>query len=396
MARNYKRENRTRRTKHSIQTYGRNARQVWNEYPAVKIRLVYLCNLLFNGNYHEFAAAAGLCYRDFYRVLYGHSRLSVNMAAQIVSRVGVRAEWLLCGSGDILPPTCEEFVLPAQLQSTFDSVQFNPGTEFFPKDRLTFADVEIEDTAPYNAAGRAIHLARVNRKSVGFFLGSEFFALPAPQLLFPFYDSKYANLLVMTLSAAAHDIYAAHPNPPTDLNAVALFAANRGVGYGEALGLVGLPSISDRSKSLLTSVHDIHVPVLISAELGEIGRHTAPSVRGAEVGAAIGAAAYVDLLIYTEQLRNFFGAPGGVMVVAGDAHRAVRLFLERLPTLQLAEPDQTGFTFVLFSEYDTALESEIKLHGGHGIFLGSATFSTVSQLLQTCHDVYAGKITHER
>lgn len=396
------RKNRVRRNAESLRRYGRNPRQVWHAYPAVKERLIYACNLLFNGDAHEFAAAAGVCYRHFYRVMYGHSQLSISMAAQIVTKTGIRAEWLLSGAGDICvtPPVKPgQLALPTRMQSSlrlFDAAAYNPGTEFFPTERVSFADTSLSDTKAYEAAGTAVYSAHANQKPVGFFLGNEIFTLPAAQLVSPFFHAQYADFLVLTLSAAAHDVRASHPEQPIDINSVARFAAERGIGYGEALGLIGFASGVDRSKSLLATVCDKNLPAMIAAEIGEIGRHTSTPVRGAEIGAAIGAAAYVDLFAYTEQLRNFFGTPGGVMVVAGECHRGVRLFLERLESLKLVEPVQTGFTFVLFSKPDDNLQTEIHLRGGHVIFLDLPTITTMSQLFQTCNDVYAGKITHER
>ena len=396
------RKNRTRRDKYSLAKYGNNPRRIQQEHKTVVARLVYACNLLFGGSTHEFAAAAGVCYRHLYKVVYGHSRLTVNMAAQIVARTGIRAEWLLCGAGSVMatPEDADAgLVLPPKINSTFrpfDATAYTPGTEFFPPEQISLHDVTINDLAPYNDAARAIFAAHTNSKPVGFFLGNEAFAVPAAQLVFPFFTTRYADFLVMTLSAAAHDIHAAQIGTPIDINTVARFAAARGIGYGEAIGVVGFSAGADRQKSLLARTHDINLPAIISVEIGELGRHTAPPMRGAEIGAAIGASAYVDLLVYTEQLRNFFGPPGGVMIVAGECQRGVRMFLERLETLKLVEPVQTGFTFVLFSQPDITLQTDIQLRGGHVIFLDPPTITPLRQLFQTCNDVYAGKINHER
>jgi len=395
------RENRRRRSRESMAKYGVNTRQIWNEYPAVRARLIYLCNLLFGGDSHEFAAAANLCYRHLSRVLLGYNRLSVAMAAQIVARVGVRAEWLLSGAGEILarPEECDGLILPSRIQSSFrvfDAIANDSGIAFFPAARLSFIDEPIRNIQPYEDAGRVVYSARTNRKPIGFFLGSDACALPLVQCVLPFFTNDYADVLVATLTAVAHDLREAHGATPTDINSVARFAANRGIGYGEALGFVGFTADADRQKSLVACVHDRGFPVFVSAEIGEVGRHTAPSVRGAEIGAAIGAAAYVDLLAYTEHIRHFFGSPGGVLIVAGECQRAARMFLERLDALRLTEPEQTGFTFVLFSRQDDNLQTEITIRGGRVIFLDPPTITTLSQLFQTCNDVYAGKITHER
>lgn len=377
-------------------------RQVWRDNPAVKARLTYACNVLFGGNAKAFASAAGVHCHHMYRALYGHSHATTQMVAQIVKNTGIRAEWLLCGVGNMTAHVNGEpgqLFLPPIMQSgfqLFDVAAHNYGEEFFPLERVSFNETPIADIAPYELAAGAVYLAHANKKPVGFFLGNESAGIPLAQFVLPFFAERYADFLALTLSTAAHDINAAHPSPPIDINSVARFAAERGMGYGEALGLVGFHPGSDRQKSLLASVLDLGLPVAVTAEIGEIGRHTAPNIRGAEIGAAIGAAAYVDLFVYTEQLRNFFGNPGGVMLVAGECYRGVRLFFERFETLKRVDPVQTGFTFVLFSKQDDTLQTEIQSRGGHVIFLDQPTITTVSQLFQTCNDVYAGKINHER
>lgn len=396
------RNNRTRRDKASLEKYGKNPRRIQKEYKTVRERLIYACNLLFGGSTHEFAAAAGVCYRHLYRIIYGQTRLTVNMAAQIVARTGIRAEWLLCGVGSV--STIDEIVsdgltLPPRIASSvpiFDTVAHCAGTEFFPSEQILLDETPVCNLAPYEDAAGAIFAARVNSKPVGFFLGSAAFTVPAAQLVSPFFTAKYADFLVLTLSAVAHDLQATHAQTPIDINSVARYAARRGIGYGEALGLVGFSPETDKQKSLIATLRDMNLPTIVSAEIGEIGRHTAPYIRGAEIGAAIGAAAYVDLLVYTEQIQRFFGNPGGVMVVAGDCQRGVRMFLERLETLKLVEPQQSGFTFVLFSQPDDNIQTEIHIRGGHVIFLDKPTITTFRQLFQTCTDVYAGKINHER
>lgn len=396
------RRNRTRRGKASLERYGKNPRRVQNENAAIITRLIYACNVLFGGSSHEFAAAVGVCYRHLYKVFYGHTRLTVNMAAQIVSRTGISAEWLLCGVGNMcadVNPARLEAPLPVHMQSRlrpFDATQYAPGTDFFPPERFSLLDNPVCNLAPYEAAAGAIFAAHAHSKPVGFFLGSDPFAFSVTPLVLPFFQSRYADFLVLTLSAAAYDIQAAHTAAVIDINSAARFAATQGLGYGEALGTVGFAATADRQKSLLASLHDADIPALVSAEIGEISRHTAPGIRGAEIGAMVGAAAYVDLFIYAEQLRNFFGTPGGVMVVAGECARGVRMFLERFDALKLVEPVQTGFTFVLFSQPDTNLQIEIQIRGGHVIFLDPPTITPLRQLFQTCNDVYAGKITHEQ
>ena len=72
-----------------------------------------------------------------------------------------------------------------------------------------------------------------------------------------------------------------------------------------------------------------------------------------------------------------------------------RLILQRIESLRAYTAQPAGFTFVVFSNRDRFLETFIKQHGGHVIFLGHPTTAAFEQLFQTCNDVYAGTIPHE-
>lgn len=386
---------RTRLKKPQLDLYGTNLRKLLHEYPVIKKRLTYLCDFLFSGDHHEMAAALGVCYRQLRTILGDRGRFTVAMAAQVVARLGVRAEWLLCGSGDVFvkDSTAESLTLPKTVNSSFqlfDALNNFSGVPdgVLPLPAGNNCNTTIE---PFVLAGKAVYEARAAQRSVGFFLGSDsFVAAPAAALL-PFFRAQYSNVLVVTAEYAHYDLHRALRVPP-DLNSIAVTAASRGIGYGEAVGLFALPADAPRESSLLVSLYDAGTPTMVSAEIGEVAAHGIGPVRGAEHAAAVGAAAYVDLLVFTEQLRNFIGQPAGVFVVVGEVRRGVRFFLQRLAAIKTIEPQQNGFTLVLFSPPDAALQTYITDHGGHVIFLGDVTTAAVLQLLQSCDDVYAGKV----
>ena len=396
---------RQRSTKEKLDKYGGNKRRLWNEYGPVKARTQYLCDILFAGDYHEMALAAGVCYRQLYRILYGHSRLSIRLAGQLVSRLGVRAEWLLCGAGSVFtwPEQADYFHYMPKLTSCYytrNAVNVIPGTHFLPvpqSDRE--AVLSSTDVQRFEAAARSVFRARVHNKPVLFFLDDAAFTVSAPDIWRQFFSKKYANILMATLAGACHDLALVAETPPADINTVALTAATAGAGYGETFCRVAFREEEARNQSLLASVFHSGIPVWLSAEIGEIVNHTAPSAREPELGAAIGAAAYVDLLALAEQVPNFFGNPGGVVVVCGSPRRAVNAFLAQLPALTHTYPDQKGFVFILFQSprhYDANLESDIIKHGGRVIYLLEPTVTAMTQLLQSCDDAYAGKLqTHD-
>lgn len=369
-------------------------------YEPARQRLLYLCDLIFVGDGREMAFAVGLDYRDLKAVFSGDTKVTVRLLAHVAARLNVRAEWLLCGTGAICctPHETEGLQLPPTIQSSFpvfDSIAEGvSGTLALPVKR-SVKDKKPRDLKPYLRAGRAVYQARADNKLLGFFLGYECFSTGAASRVLPFFKANFGHILCTTLGAACFDVSSACALSAIDINGLATFAANRGIGYGEAIGLSALEPICSRGGSLLASVSDLGVPIVVSAELGEIAAHTAPAVRGAETGAAIGAAAYVDLLVLTEQLKSFFGDPGGVFIVAGERLRGVRLILQRIESLRSSISKPAGFTFVVFSPRDRFIEHFIHQHGGHVIFLDYPTAAAFKQLFQTCTDVYAGKIPHD-
>lgn len=375
----------------------RQRRLIQYEYEPVRQRVIYLSELFFGGDGREMAFALDLNYRELARIFEGKIRVTVRLLAHIAAKLDVRVEWLVCGTGSVCrtPHDVEGLQLPATLQSSFrlfDTIDAAGSPAPLPQVQ---PETKSSDTQPYIEAGWAVYQARSHQKFVGFFLGSTPFAYSSAYDVLPFYQAGFADVLVVTLSAARYDLATTCPPAETDLNSLALLAATRGIGYGEAISTAVLPSC-DGSRSVMAACHWLGVPLFVAAELGEVDLHTAPSLRGAELGAAVGAAAYVDLLAITSYLQNFFSAPGGVAIVAGEHLRWVRLILQRMESLRGVVPEHAGFTFVVFASHDIELENLVHHHGGRVIFLDHPTTAAFTQLFQTCNDVYAGKITNEQ
>jgi hypothetical protein len=392
---------RQRSTQAQLKKYGRNPRKLmWNEYGPVKTRVQYLCDILFAGNYHEMALAVGMCYRHLYRILYGHSRLSIRFAGQLVSRLGVRAEWLLCGSGPVFPwpDQVEHFQYMPRVDSCYhllDTHALASGTYFLPAVQPdTVTELSSDDTANIERAAQCLFQASANQKPVWFFLDSPAFTETTTALWQSFLTRRYATLVTVTLAAACADLAYADEMPRPDVNTLALTAATQGAGYGETICRFGFQSAAARKRSVLATAFDLGVPTFVSAAIGEIPNHTNPAVRDPELGAAVGAAAYVDLLAFSAHVPNFFGSPGGVVLACGNSTRAIELFLSRLPPLRHTNPQQSGVVFILFQPHDAAdltLQETIHSIGGRVIYVPKPTATSIQQLLQTCDDAYAGK-----
>jgi hypothetical protein len=369
-----------------------------HDYEPVRLRLQYICNLLFGGDIRRMAREAYICSRDLQDVFSGVNRATLRLLNHISVKLNVCPEWLFCGVG----PMCRTdyaaggFNPAAELHSSFCTFNTaDSGAQSLlplPIKNTIISSPHVADTEPYLHAGMAMYQARAHNKLLGFFLGRNSFDSDAAQQVLPFYSAGFADILCITLSAACFDLGSACTYGTIDLNALAKFAANRGVGYGEAIGLNAASVSCTRDTSVMLSVYDLGLPVTVLAEIGELAAHTAPGFGVAETGTAIGAAAYVDLLVLTEQLKTFFGSPGGVFVFAGEHIRGIRLVLQRIESLRIAVPQPAGFTFVVFAPVDIELKLLIQHQGGRVIFLDHPTMAAVMQLFQTCTDAYAGKI----
>lgn len=354
---------RSRATAAQIAKYGSNKRRNLFEYAPVRRRLQYICDFIFHSDKHAMALALGLCYRQLARFLCGHTRLTIPAAATIVARLGIRAEWLLTGSGSVfsVPNTDDYFLYLPRLQTTYRTFNTLEAKAVYPAAcdiPVTAPAATFSQLLPVAVAGRdsfapvaeAMFAARIYQKPVCFFLDADFFGRDVIQLWHDFFVSSHANMLVLTQSAMAVDAAFLDDSQPIDTNTFAVIAAQTGSGYAETFcsRVFSNEPPAMRNRSLLLRAFDMGCPVFVTAEVGEIAAHTNPAVRPPELGAAIGAAAYADMLGFTEQLPRFFGARSGVFLSAADIVRSARWLIARLTSLPSTAP--RDFTFVCFAD----------------------------------------------
>lgn len=371
---NKKANKQARATAEQLAKYGPNARRNLHDYAPVRRRLQFVCDVAFSSNTHEMALAAGVCYRQCRRILTGHAKLTVPMASQFISRLGLRAEWLITGAGQMFPTadTDEHFLYLPRLQTTYRTFDTLDAHAVYPN------ECEICDIAPaaakfelptlypsqtdrFSAVARAIFSARINQKPVCFFLDSDYISRDTQNLWHELFVNEHANMLVMTLAGLFTDLSFVSTQQPVDINAAALAAARQGAGYGETiLRLAYADNADQRQASLFLHAGDLGFPVFVAAELGEIAAHTNPAVRAPELGAAIGAAAYVDLLGFSAQLDRFFGQPCGVFISAASPQRSARWLLSRLRSISNSVSNE--LVFVCFA-------NELELDSSTGIAL---------------------------
>lgn len=337
-------------------------------------------------------------------MMYAQTRPTVRFVAHVVDKLGVRGEWLLTGAGPMLaatPHNDSALRLPYALTSvfkTFDTIDHSVtvlAERDLAHDFLTNYPVQDDPQSVVRAAC-AVYRAQAAQKRVGFFLGASGCSAEFLVVVRELFARRIFDVLGLTLTAVSRGIPQSAIASGADLNAIAKMAAETGAGYGEVFCRIAAPLAVHSAAALAKDVAEQSNPVVFAADIGELTAHTAPGLRGAELGAAVGAAAYTDLLILTEQLRDVVGNPSGVFLIAGEAMRIVRLILQRLEALRHAVPDVTACTFVIFSSRDEDVARFVENRGGRVLFVGPPNASVGAAFLRACDDVYAGKITYEQ
>lgn len=359
-------------------------------------RIAYLCDYFFAGDVVKLAAAVD-CYHTTIRdVLRAKCAVTVRLVAQISRQLNVRLDWLLYGtgdpvlSGDVSP---EQLHLPTTLASTyalFDTTTTAPAAPM----SVSAQDVGLEAAAvtdPHFSLAIAVHAARARSAPVLLCLSDVAVHAGAYQSLPHALAKKYVTALAITGGAAVADMARARQSVP-DMNLLARLAANQGTGYGEALARWGFSPDAQREKSVICSAYDAGLVFSAHVEIGELVDHLRPAARGAEVGAAFGAATYVDFLVFTEQVRQIT-EHGGVVVTVGPAERFFQLLAA---AAQAVEAGPESFCVGILDRANATTNTDIIqpycdcLH----VVSGSCG-NNLTTFFRACDAVYCGNIPNE-
>jgi hypothetical protein len=308
-------------------------------------RLQYLCDRDFGGNISAFARAVKVTRPAMHDIVRGKTTPKMSVLIRLVRGGFVNAEWLLCGTGPINPAdpaeTPPELFLPRQLDSAHGFLDTSTVQYALP---TQVAQVpELDDGAITEAAlahARVIHAARSNSRPVVLFLGHESIEQNAGPVVVELMKRGYVTGVAMTTAAAMRDferaIFGGYRNNGdrlaqlAELNRAALRGAQAGTGYGEVLGRWCFPVTSERASSVLATAYELHLPATVHLALGDSAPHFFPANRGAELGAALGAVSYVDMLVFADQVRQMAGTPSGVFLAAERGAHGSRLFSNAL------------------------------------------------------------------
>ncbi|NDD52553.1 hypothetical protein EBZ39_01525 [bacterium] len=361
-------------------------------------RLEYICATLFDNNIPAFARAIELDSTHLGKVFKRQYSVSAQLLAQVLSHTHVSADWLLWGSGPMLRGSAVEhagpLTLPAQLRSSFpvfDTLRaVTPPCDAMPP--------LVEDkpgliAAAHTDVASLIHTARSGDTPVLLFISAPAIHAGAGITAIELLRKKYVTAIATTGAGLVADIRVSERGLTHDLNYVARLAANQGLGYGEAVGRWAYSPRAEKDRSLLHSAYTLGVPATVHVELGEMAGHVYPDGPGAEIGAAFGAATYVDLLVFTEQVRQVCATQNGVVLLIGDVMRGLHLFLQSRCALQASECASNFHAVLIDNHVQPSFAPYVNSHSGTAHTISGTFKSNVMTLLNACDGVFSGQIT---
>ncbi len=346
----------------------------------------YVCDVLFAGNVARFSRAVNINQGHLYQCLYERSRVTAAMLAQVSAYTAVRADWLLTGTGPMTVGEmyCEppEFVLPQRLNSLFPvlNVIDAPSTKAPPRQECRRRPIVAAAHA-----GSAVYSTRVASKPVCFFLGVDAVKEKCLPVVQQFLAADYLTGLATTMRSVPKIIGKRN----FDSNSVAALAAAQGIGYGEAIGRQG-------DAGIFGTLVNLKKPITVHGEIGEVSAHIRPALHGAEVGAAIGAAAYADMLVLAAQLQQFSGPVGGTAILLGEADRWLRLMHAALSVVRthISDEPMGVFSVIVLGPQDPAMFQEpVAQIGGQLFCIQKPYLDAATELLHACDAAYAGTAT---
>jgi hypothetical protein len=354
-----------------------------------------VCACLFGGDRNAFARTLQIDYGHIYKVFKDINAVTPALLAQVAATTDVRAEWLLTGEGPMLRgeialDDMPSFSLPPNIESGFNVFKTEEAALPPVQIKTPIAQIDVASiTAVHVAAAEAIYRARSNDQPVMLFISAPAIYAGAGIVASDFMRKKYVTSAATTGAGLLADLEMAQEVGTTNLNYVTRLAANQGVGYGEAVGRWAFAPKDNKTRSLFYAAHALGVPATAHVEIGELRFHFGPAMRGTEIGAAIGAATYVDLLVFAECVRRLSAQPNGVLLLVGDIPRGLHMFLQARAAI--GEKCVTPFKTILVDNYVSSdVDDYIQTSDGSSHKLLGAYRANLMFLLHACDAVFSG------
>lgn len=256
--------------------------------------------------------------RTLRRVIDGDRSLSWELAAALVMRGYTTADWLLYGLQQ--PPRHSGFcgVPVRSIYPVLDSAAVPPTRQVLPAAVPTKPALALPAISDQTIA-QPIYDAQIKQKPVILFVDGYFIQHGAASAAQALLHQGYISAVAFDETAALADLAHARLRDPTaglqvatSIAETAFLAASTGCGLGEAIGRSWWVKNDDTSLSLLATAYGLNLPVTIHPAAAGFAT-SGPATNFA--GQALGAAAYVDFLVFAAQVQR---ADGGVFINAAQ------------------------------------------------------------------------------
>lgn len=297
---------------------------------AILTRLRYVGDYVFGGDMEAYAKATGFSEHWLRRILNSSTRLRLSTFSQFVESGVVNAEWMFCGTGPMLQSAQPidpviGYTPPAPIASrhpVFDTSLVEPAELKPPKKRR--GKIKPAKPKEFLQLASDIFITRSSDGPVLLFITDPDVLHEASGVIIECLKQKYITAIAMTNAVADVDVFAAKTDKHDKgsvANALKL-ARTAGIGFGECLGRWAFEPGDNREASVLATAYDLGIPVTVHTLIGESALHMNPAIGGADYGALLGAASYIDFLVFAEFINEFYF---GVIITAGRHHPYTQL-----------------------------------------------------------------------
>ena len=354
-------------------------------------RFCYLGDYFFGRDVASFARVLGVTPRRVESVFEYSSAVSISLLVRAVSRLAVRAEWLLCGTGPmLLPGIRHEFCeISAGSEPPLLQLISSPYSISSPRVLATIKRKRrrIPHCWRYGATPAVRRAAAVLFAACGAQQPVLVFSTTAREqhyrkLLVRLLRQNCVTSLTFTAAAAAAEL---DDRVVADLIDFARLGAAAGLGLGAALQRwAPIPR-----RSVVCIARRRNVPFTVQVSFGELAANFSLPKSSAEPGAVLGACAYVDNLVFAAQVHQLALA-GGVFLAVGAAERAVETFISAYRCLPCRSKPK--FTVVILgARLQDELCRVIRKLGGNVQSLEGDLTQVSEEFRLSCAEVFDGK-----
>lgn len=233
-------------------------------------------------------------------LLSDNRQVPSGLVARTAAVLDINPEWLILGNPPLkrcraFTDVSEQFASSHCLFNPTMMAPATPGRLMIPRTTVTAATTR--------ALAEAIYTAHAHHAPV-LLLFDDTTLKECREALLKMIQVPWVTSLATTTAALYRDFTPSQSRRHATIRRAITYAARVGVGLGEAVSRWSAANVS-WVRSVFTTANAQNVPITVHAHFGDAVDYFGAYGSGAQFGAELGAASYIDLLIFTEQIREF-------------------------------------------------------------------------------------------